>query len=295
MNFILRRRGVGKESCEQIAAATAKEFSVIRADELVRPRKRKPAIGEWVFRWGTTTPLPTGVKIVNSGRAISWASDKRGSRIAMQDAGIPVPESLAFTAAECAAYRAPGGRRAALTRANMYVGRKPTHAQGEFLASGSFADCMRQLAEWGEGGYVAKFIDKVEEYRVFVMQGRVVWVARKTPGNPEDIAWNISQGGHFSNVPWKQWPIRVIEHSVKAMELSGLTFGAVDAMVDSKGGVFILEINSAPLHSSEYRQHAVAKAFDWVVDNDTAETIAPNGRWKGYSKWIHPCMYDRAE
>jgi glutathione synthase/RimK-type ligase-like ATP-grasp enzyme len=148
--------------------------------------------------------------------------------------------------------------------------------------------------------YISELVDKVAEYRVFIVQGRVACVARKTPGNPREVAWNVAQGGRFDHVRWDDWPLQAVRKSVEAFNLSGLDFGGVDVMVDSNDRSYIIEINSAPslplMSNGEptHRQECMAKCFDWIIRNGK-ERIPLVERRGGYRKFIHPAICDRAE
>ena len=120
-------------------------------------------------------------------------------------------------------------------------------------------------------------------------QGRVVWVAKKTPGNPQDVAWNVARGGRFDNVRWDDWPLKAVRISREAFLLSELHFGAVDVMVDRDGNAFVLEINSAPSQTSPYRQECTAKVFDHIVRQGKANIPVTEARG-GYKKFIHPAL-----
>ena len=114
-----------------------------------------------------------------------------------------------------------------------------------------------------------------------------------TPGNPEDVAWNVARGGRFDNVPWDQWPLKAVRVSIEAFSLSSLDFGGVDIMVDADGNCFVLEINSAPSLTSPYRQQCMAKAFNYIL-NGTKERIPLSDRRGGYKKFIHPAICNEA-
>ena len=130
------------------------------------------------------------------------------------------------------------------------------------------------------------------EYRVAVVQGRAAWVARKTPGNPEDVAWNVARGGRFDNVRWDEWPLKVVKIAIQAFNLTELDFGGVDVMVDREGECYVLEINSAPSLTSPYRQRCMAKCFDYMVEHP--ERISVPEQRGGYRKFIHPALRDNA-
>jgi glutathione synthase/RimK-type ligase-like ATP-grasp enzyme len=119
-------------------------------------------------------------------------------------------------------------------------------------------------------------------------------VAQKTPGNADDIAWNVAQGGRFDNVRWDDWPLKAVRIAIEGFNLSDLDFGGVDVMVDGEGEAYILEINSAPSLTSEYRQTCFAKAFDYIIQRGK-ERIPLTKERGGYLKFIHPAINDRAK
>ena len=176
------------------------------------------------------------------------------------------------------------------------VVRPDVHAQGRrFYVIDNESDLEHRCDILGENNYyISELIDKVAEYRVFVCQGRVVWVARKTPGNPDQVAWNVARGGRFDNVPWGSWPLKACRIAIEGFNLSGLDFGGVDVIVDADNNCYIVEINSAPSQTSEYRQSCVAKAFDYIVRNgrDSIPLIPQRGGWR---KFIHPAVSNEAQ
>jgi len=176
----------------------------------------------------------------------------------------------------------------------LLVYRPKQHSRGRHLyVTDVTGDAVAQN-KCGDGYYVSPLIDKVAEYRVFVVSGRAVAVAQKTPGNPEDVAWNVAKGGRFDNVNWDKWPLKVVKTAIAGFELSSLDFGGVDVMVDKWGEAYILEINSAPSLTSPYRQECMAKAFDYIIENGK-ERIPLQAERGGYTKFIHPAVCDRAK
>jgi glutathione synthase/RimK-type ligase-like ATP-grasp enzyme len=241
-----------------------------------------PPYADYTFRWGCTSNLPDGfVNVVNTAKAIHWCSDKRQGRLDMQAAGVPTPHT--HTAEEFAdnseAYN------------GKWVLRPERHAQGRYLVTGTPA-AIRRVLDVDDvyiGGYVSRLIDKVAEYRVMVVQNRVAWVAKKTPGNPEDVAWNVAQGGRFDNVRWGDWPIKVVQAALAAAKVGGLDFGGVDVMVDAQGNPYVLEVNSAPSQTSPYRQQCLAKCFDHIVTS--GKQHFPNNVISTWKDAIHPAVW----
>lgn len=253
---ILRRRKLGRTSAREISGYANQTIKVVR-NFRVRDIRSITVPPTYVFRWGCTSQLPEGwgqATVVNIADSISWCADKRQGRLDMQAAGISVPET----------WRLEDFHEEVRDDDN-YVVRPARHAQGRNLLVACNDTINSGISAIYEGGYVSRLIDKVAEYRVFVCQGRAVWVANKTPGNPDQVAWNVAQGGSFDNVRWGDWNIDVVVEAIKAAEISGTDFCGVDVMVDREGVPYILEVNSAPSQTSPYRQQCVAKAFAYII------------------------------
>lgn len=282
---ILRRRKLGRGSALGIANVSTTGIRQVR-----NWKEQLPADTSIVFRWGCTSNVGTEgighqVDVVNTAASIHWCSDKRQGRLDMQEAGVPVPK----TWGDFASFTSDN------VPAGIYVVRPVRHAQGRNLWVLPPAAAAGQLASIGEG-YISELIDKVAEYRVFVCQNRVVWVAKKTPGNPDDVAWNVARGGRFDNVRWDEWPIKVVVAALAAAKVSDTDFSGVDVMVDAEGNPYVLEVNSAPSQTSEYRQRCVAKAFDYIVTNGKAHfpdvELTPRRTYKSY---IHPALWSKSD
>jgi len=274
--FILRRRALGRTSCKEIANNSKTGIAVVRNDAPIPE-------ATVVFRWGTTSNVPKvpNQVIVNEARAIHWCADKKSSRLELQAKGVPVPETWsvdAFKQLDPAQY--PDYE---------FVLRRAKHAQGKDLWAGTYKETIDSIRyNLVNDGYVSRLIDKVAEYRVFVCQGRVVWVAKKTPGNPDQVAWNVAQGGRFDNVRWGEWPMAACAAGINAALVSGADFCGVDVMVDADGKPYVLEVNSAPSQTSPYRQACVAKAFDYIVKNGKA--VIKCEQFKKWRDVIHPAV-----
>ena len=293
--LFVRRDRLGKGSCHGIRRNSRHAVKVCR--NTVRNRRGYPehvvnarGIREVVthaVRWGCTDRIPEGLTVIQSAAAIHQVNDKTGFRRRLLDEG----EELA-----------PRTWMSRIDAGITYpcIVRPGRHAQGRQLyVCNNVAELNRACGRC-ENYYISELIDKSAEYRMFVVQGRVAAVAQKTPGNPDDVAWNVAQGGRFDNVRFDDWPLQAVRKAVEAFNLSDLDFGGVDMMVDQEGRAYVIEINSAPslpLKSDgdpTYRQAAMAKCFDYLIDHGT-ERIPLVDRRGGYLKFIHPACSDRAE
>ncbi len=283
MNILFRRRRLGNGSCNGIADQSSTGLAVLRNDAAF------PSELTYVFRWGCTSTIPNrdGVTIVNKASAIHWCSNKKQGRLDMQAAGVAVPETWTAEAFANDPRRGVGPPGTD----GYFVLRRETHAQGRDLWHGTDTEILQAITRHSvENGYVSRMINKVAEYRVAVVQGRVAWVASKTPADASAIAWNVAQGGSFSNVRWGDWPMAVVKEALKAAIVSETDFCGVDVMVDANGLAYVLEVNSAPSLTSEYRQRCFAKCFDYIVENGKDHFEPVHERPMSWRTTIHPAL-----
>ena len=280
--LLLRRRRLGNGSCRGIAANNP-SFIVHRHDR--RPNFQWASITH-VFRWGCTAQIPTGggptgPQVLNKVEAIHLTVDKVAFRKALAAAELSGPIWQQFAQVVFPAVVRP---------VRHWQGRHTYKVNNNAELNQAVARCVRAAGGW----YASPFVDKVAEYRVFVVQGRVACVARKTPSNPQAVAWNVAQGGSFDNVSFDNWPLKAVKQSIKAFNLSDLDFGGVDIMVDAEGGCHVLEINAAPSLTSPYRLSCMAKCFQWIVDKgkDRIGLIEDRGGWR---KFVHPAVSAEAQ
>jgi glutathione synthase/RimK-type ligase-like ATP-grasp enzyme len=274
MFYILRRRGLGLGSTKAIKELSQHDITIVRNDKLLIY-----SLYDTILRWGCTSPVtaPPNTVILNKNANISLVNNKQSFRFILKE---QIPEIIPKTWFN---YIDPEITYPCILRPS-------THAQGKHLYyCKNYVDLTNAITKVNHY-YISEYIPKVAEYRVCFIQGLVAWVANKIPKDPQAIAWNVAQGGKFENVLWKKWPINVIETAYKAYKLSGLYLGGVDVMVDKDGRSYVLEINSAPSHTSPYRKQCTTKCIDYGITNKNFSYLNPNENFKKYSKWLHPAL-----
>jgi len=262
-------------SVREICAASTTGINWWRNDRLPLPDD------DFYIRWGCTSNLPRGKEhqVLNESKAIHAVADKLEFRRTLQDNGELCPKTWFDK------HLPHDVGQVVIRTRNHHQGR------GLWVYHSNDLDLGLMMIKLGPNGfYVNELINKVREYRVFMVSGRVVCVAEKTPGNPDDVAWNVAKGGRFDNVRWGNWPNSVCRIAVQAFNLSGLDFGGVDVMVDEEGKCYVLEINSAPSLTSPYRQLCMAKAFDYIVEKGKDFIPLNDEHDYGWRKYIHPAV-----
>ena len=272
------------------------EVSVLRNDKLSSVRGEDLVSDtSLLIRWGCTTE--TGVPLsnqLNTSRAIKQVNDKmmfRHQLMSQQpDLVPPSVDSLNYREWNSSGTHSIG---------TPLVLRPRRHAQGRNLFVCNGLEGVLEVVNsrpnlFTDGWYASELINKVAEYRVYVVSGKVATVARKTPDDPTAVAWNVAQGGRFDVVNWGDWNMEVCRVAIEAFNLSDLDFGGVDVMVDEEGRAYVIEINSAPSlpllsdGSISYRQKCMAKTFMYIRDH--GKDRLTNENYGGWRDVIHPAI-----
>ena len=99
-----------------------------------------------------------------------------------------------------------------------------------------------------EAPLYTKYFKKMHEYRVHVFDGKIIDFSQKKRTHPDadNKVRNVGNGWIFAR-EGVTLPECVKEHSIKAVEALGLTFGAVDVGYNvKKDECCVFEVNSAP-------------------------------------------------
>ena len=258
-----------------------------------------------VVRWGYTGHLNsslTGVPIMNNPSAIHQVNNKLDFALRVSnemDGQLPV-----LTSDTCAGSPVTASSRMASLSSptTRWVLRARRHAQGRRMYKVFPTTLARVLRRYSrplaDGWYMRPRIQKAAEYRVYVVCGKVVAVARKTPGDPTKTAWNVARGGRFDLVRWDDWPLDVCRVAIGAFNLSELHFGGVDIMVEEgTNNPYFIEINSAPsLPLTSTRTHttrhdAMARAFEWHAEYGRDRINCDSLGYEGWRSVIHPAIW----
>lgn len=278
---LLRRRGLGLESLTNIKNS----INEIRPNTArINRVELGTRIGyDIVFNWGNTdrSLIYKWRNIMNTPEAIAKTSNKGRFRKELYDNGLTMTTYL--------------GTVPSFSNGDKYVVRPLNHFGGiKLRLVSNESEYYNAVRDFGGSVYSSKYIKKTNEYRVFVANGRVVYVVEKIVDNTDAVAWNVHQGGRFEAVSWGNWNLKVVDYAVKAFNLTSLDFGAIDVIIDSDGNPYVLEINSAPAMTSPYWVSCVSKVFLYMLDKGNERlVVAPNSdNWKYY---IHPAISDKAK
>lgn len=282
--LFIRRANLGRRSVlNMLAGIDAEGDYFLTAGRRRGGRNPVPSDFNLHIRWGCTAQVPNRGMTLNSADAIRAVGDKLGCRRMLREANPDLIPRTWFLGEADVTFPAVVRPRHHSRGRQLWVVNNPTELGARLRALG------------GSDYYISELFPKTHEYRVTIGQGRVIWVAQKTPGNPDQVAWNVARGGRFDNVGWGDWPLKVVRIAVEGFNLTDLDFGGVDVMYDQPNNVAkIVEINSAPSMTSEYRQQSMAKFFRHICETESKERIPLIEERGGWRKFIHPCLSTEA-
>lgn len=184
-----------------------------------------------------------GIPVVNSARAIERSVDKFYTTALLQEAGLPVPETVVCDRADAAM---EATRRMLASGGEVII--KPIFgSMGHGLVRIADAELawrvIRPLEQLRSVFYVQRAIDSGgRDVRLFVVGERVVGVIERT-APPGDWRTNVARGGIARAIePSSEWK----EYALTAARAVGAYYAGVDLLESRSGEVFVLEVNGIP-------------------------------------------------
>ena len=116
-------------------------------------------------------------------------------------------------------------------------------------SQGGYGICKARRKGRITGKYYQKYIkNRRYELRVHGFLWTDAWRIQKRYGKRGEIAWNFNNGGHFVTVRSTQSTVfkEAIKTTKKILKMLGMAFGAADFIVDDRGKLWFIEINSCP-------------------------------------------------
>ena len=194
---------------------------VSRANRLVRD-------GDVVIRWGVSEGRFHAAHVINEPEAIHNAVHKLRALQLLREAGVPVPNFATHFS----------------SLAGVVLGRNSSGYGGRDIVVYDGSSPIGEHHAW-----YSQYIENDREYRIHVYRGEVIRVQRKYLEVPEDrtseYIKNYANGYRFK-APRRELNRSRKEAAINAVRGLGLTFGAVDLIVDHDGREYVLEVNTAP-------------------------------------------------
>ncbi|MEI2637092.1 MAG: RimK family alpha-L-glutamate ligase [Methylotenera sp.] len=178
-----------------------------------------------------------GVSVYNDGRAIERTVDKAMTSFLLHQAGIATPRTWV-----CESRRQAHAIIQGHLACNQQMVIKPlfgSQGQGVRLLDTQSALPL-PMDDFVDGVfYLQAFIEAPHDYRVFVVNGRAVAAMRRSGA---DWLHNVAQGAQCTASDESD----VMSLAVQATKALDITYCGVDIIRDSKGKLWVLEVNSIP-------------------------------------------------
>lgn len=274
--YILRREGVGEWACKGISAG-AGGMKIVNAS-----KEETPMDAKYCFRWGSTNSINGSPKVLNTAKAIHRVYEKKAFRLELNKEGL-CPK----TWGSLKDWAATGQHYPIMIRKSPHQ-----RSEGMWVANNltELFEAVENVTASGDDYYLSSFIAKAQEFRVFVMFGRIAWIIEKKPKSKDEMSWGCVEEGNFNYVKWSMWPEAVVRNAILSFGKSGLDFGAVDVIVDGEGNAYTVEINTAA-QLTPYYAETIGKVFAYVVKNGP-EHEPPLTDYSSFHKTIHPAVKD---
>ena len=216
---------------------------------------------KFAFRYGNSQAnLPSNrpCVIINTARSIEIAANKPRCRKILRENEIPVPTTWSSD------YTLNHIDLVHRNWSKPLIARPRYHFQGRNF---KFAKTLSQAQEFLNCNYyLQEIIEKLEEYRVFIFNGKFFEVNKKVPTDAvkSDIIRNYGNGWFFQWMPYDTAPKTMLAYCKKAANAIELEWSAIDCCIDTAGNAYIFEINSAPALISRKCQKLAEKIQDHV-------------------------------
>jgi ribosomal protein S6--L-glutamate ligase len=180
-----------------------------------------------------------GVPVINSPRAIERCVDKFYTTALLEQAGLPVPETIACErgADAIAAIREMGDAIVKPIFGSL------GHGMVRVTSPDVALRVVEPLEQIGSIFYVQRTVDHGgRDIRAFVVGGRVIGAIERT-APAGDWRTNVSRGG---SVRAFDLPPEWAELALRATAVVGADYAGVDLLPSRDGRVFVLEVNGIP-------------------------------------------------
>jgi tetrahydromethanopterin:alpha-L-glutamate ligase len=237
--LLTARLGAGPD-----ADLAAGETSVFGADAVMARIIPNGSLEQIIYRVDALHWMESrGIPVINSPRAIERSVDKFYTTALLQQAGLPVPETVVCERAD----DAMAAIRRMLAHAGEVIIKPIFGSMGHGLVRLSDPELawrvVRPLEQMRSVFYVQRAIDHGgRDIRMFVVGGRVIGaIERIAPAG--DWRTNVARGGSARRIDVSmEWE----GYAVKAAAAVDADYAGIDLVMSSTGEAFVLEVNAIP-------------------------------------------------
>lgn len=267
MNYILYHDDYSDDSPEWIVEAMTEPCSLVKKLGKNKWRKFDQKTLEWeklpsimeilhgnnhVINWGNRIFKDDGYFCLNKPSAIGKASNKAKARRFLHEGGVKIPDTRFY------------GEKLEFP----VIARPPRHERGhDFHVLNDTNDLFKlsskeDLSDW----YFSKIFDKTEEFRAHVAHGKILMMNIKAFHEGDPLSGNFANIGVWKALRWSNFHEGMCQESLKAINVLGLDYGAVDILYNSHNDSWVIcEVNTAPDVRVEYSCSKYAGYFSWLI------------------------------
>lgn len=128
------------------------------------------------------------------------------------------------------------------------VARAQTQAELEHTIQTLFSD-DRAIA-------ISPYVEMIAEYRATVLNNHVELIYKKVKEDSDDLQFNLCGGAYAQEEKDEKILDRVSDLALRAARATGITFSNIDIVLDAKGDVSVLEMNSGVMFEHYAKQGA---------------------------------------
>lgn len=285
MNYILLHWSYGRESMKMVADRMTEPCHLLAKKNSGDWMEYSPEHGGWsypesimkilhnpenrVINWGNHIFNADSYFAINIPSAIALASDKSRSRRFLQEAGVKVPKTW-FPNEDF------NGTLPIIARPSSHHGGKDFYV----LKTPNDYNDLASKYNWNLfGWYFSEIFEKTTEFRVHCAHGKVLIVNEKPLVEGELRANQAVNHESWRALKWSEFHPGICQEALKAVEVLGLDYGAVDIMYNAENNTWaICEVNTSPSVNTEYASGKYAAYFSWLIRHDFPEHFPVEGK-----------------
>ena len=234
---------VGSRRADPLVRTTGRTDQGVRStvSDLILVRTMPPgSLEQVVFRMDVLGRLAAAeTKVINSPKSLECAVDKYLTTARLEEAGLPVPETIVCEHEDDAlAVFEQLGRDVVVKPLFGAEGRGIVRVSDPDLAHRTFRTLMRLNAVL----YLQRFIDHEGfDVRVLVLDGKPLGAIRRR--SPNDFRTNVSRNAVAER---HEATPREIDFALRAASVTGAFIAGVDLLYDRAGNCYVIEVNAVP-------------------------------------------------
>lgn len=218
-----------------------------------------------IINWGNHIFSDNSYFKINKPQAVHNMSNKSLARRIFRDAGVKIPQTFFYEEQ----FFFP-----CIARPSHHHGGNHFHILNTERDLRSLMN-TENIHDW----YFAEVFQKTHEYRVHCAHGKALIVQDKPLVSGEIRANHAVNHESWRILKWSEFNPEICRESLKAIEVSGLDYGAVDIMYNAaNNSMAICEVNTSPSINTPYCSEKYGKYFDWLIRNDYPEHFNINDR-----------------